>query len=144
MNTIRPNIEEEHHHGRRQHRPRHHQQADRRHGEVDGGEEVRPDRKPPIVAPCYMGIDMATREELIAAHKTMRRGRGGEVILHRLPRVHKPRWAGPGDRRPQKRSAWAASPGFIQSRSPGRSAASPRRGSPSSSTNEGSVPERAG
>lgn len=26
---------------------------------------------PPIVAPCYMGIDMATREELIAAHKTV-------------------------------------------------------------------------
>jgi amidophosphoribosyltransferase len=25
---------------------------------------------PPIVAPCYMGIDMATREELIAADKT--------------------------------------------------------------------------
>ncbi len=26
---------------------------------------------PPIVAPCYMGIDMATREELIAADKTV-------------------------------------------------------------------------
>jgi amidophosphoribosyltransferase len=24
---------------------------------------------PPIVAPCYMGIDMATREELIAADR---------------------------------------------------------------------------
>jgi amidophosphoribosyltransferase len=26
---------------------------------------------PPIVAPCYMGIDMATREELIAADRTI-------------------------------------------------------------------------
>jgi len=26
---------------------------------------------PPIIAPCYMGIDMATRDELIAAHKTV-------------------------------------------------------------------------
>ena len=26
---------------------------------------------PPIVAPCYMGINMATREELIAAYKTV-------------------------------------------------------------------------
>ncbi|WP_318569163.1 amidophosphoribosyltransferase [Salinigranum marinum] len=26
---------------------------------------------PPIVAPCYMGIDMATREELIAAHQSV-------------------------------------------------------------------------
>jgi amidophosphoribosyltransferase len=26
---------------------------------------------PPIVAPCYMGIDMATREELIAADRTV-------------------------------------------------------------------------
>jgi amidophosphoribosyltransferase len=26
---------------------------------------------PPIVAPCYMGIDMATREELIASDKTV-------------------------------------------------------------------------
>lgn len=26
---------------------------------------------PAIVAPCYMGIDMATREELVAAHKTV-------------------------------------------------------------------------
>lgn len=26
---------------------------------------------PPIMAPCYMGIDMATRDELIAAHKTV-------------------------------------------------------------------------
>jgi amidophosphoribosyltransferase len=25
---------------------------------------------PPIISPCYLGIDMATREELIAAHKT--------------------------------------------------------------------------
>lgn len=25
---------------------------------------------PPIIAPCYMGIDMATREELIASDKT--------------------------------------------------------------------------
>jgi amidophosphoribosyltransferase len=27
---------------------------------------------PPIVSPCYLGIDMATREELIAAHKTVK------------------------------------------------------------------------
>ncbi len=26
---------------------------------------------PPIISPCYLGIDMATREELIAAHKTV-------------------------------------------------------------------------
>jgi len=26
---------------------------------------------PPILAPCYLGIDMASREELIAAHKTV-------------------------------------------------------------------------
>jgi len=26
---------------------------------------------PPIIAPCYFGIDMPTREELIAAHKTI-------------------------------------------------------------------------
>ncbi|MEM0498885.1 MAG: amidophosphoribosyltransferase [Methanothrix sp.] len=26
---------------------------------------------PPIIAPCYLGIDMATRDELIAAHKTV-------------------------------------------------------------------------
>ncbi|MHC1567321.1 MAG: amidophosphoribosyltransferase [Candidatus Syntropharchaeia archaeon] len=26
---------------------------------------------PPIIAPCYLGIDMATRAELIAAHKTI-------------------------------------------------------------------------
>jgi len=27
---------------------------------------------PPIISPCYLGIDMATREELIAAHKTVK------------------------------------------------------------------------
>lgn len=26
---------------------------------------------PPIISPCYLGIDMATREELVAAHKTI-------------------------------------------------------------------------
>ena len=26
---------------------------------------------PPILAPCYLGIDMASREELIAAYKTV-------------------------------------------------------------------------
>jgi len=26
---------------------------------------------PPIISPCYLGIDMATKEELIAAHKTV-------------------------------------------------------------------------
>ncbi|MBA1341776.1 MAG: Amidophosphoribosyltransferase [ANME-2 cluster archaeon] len=26
---------------------------------------------PPIMSPCYLGIDMATREELVAAHKTV-------------------------------------------------------------------------
>jgi len=27
---------------------------------------------PPIISPCYLGIDMARREELIAAHKTVK------------------------------------------------------------------------
>ncbi|CAJ35223.1 amidophosphoribosyltransferase [Methanocella arvoryzae] len=27
---------------------------------------------PPIISPCYLGIDMATREELIAAHKSIK------------------------------------------------------------------------
>jgi amidophosphoribosyltransferase len=27
---------------------------------------------PPIISPCYLGIDMATREELIAAHKSVK------------------------------------------------------------------------
>ncbi|MCD4845970.1 MAG: amidophosphoribosyltransferase [Methanosarcinales archaeon] len=26
---------------------------------------------PPIISPCYLGIDMATRDELVAAHKTV-------------------------------------------------------------------------
>jgi len=33
---------------------------------------------PPIVAPCYLGIDMASRDELIAAHKTIA---GVEAVL---------------------------------------------------------------
>lgn len=33
---------------------------------------------PPITSPCYLGIDMATREELIAAHKTVQ---GVEFII---------------------------------------------------------------
>lgn len=33
---------------------------------------------PPIVAPCYMGIDMASRDELIAAHKTTK---GVEAVI---------------------------------------------------------------
>ncbi|WP_321428683.1 amidophosphoribosyltransferase [uncultured Methanolobus sp.] len=33
---------------------------------------------PPIIAPCYLGIDMASREELIAAHKTIR---GVEAVI---------------------------------------------------------------
>jgi len=32
----------------------------------------------PIIASCYMGIDMATRDELIAAHKTV-----AEVLVTR-------------------------------------------------------------
>ncbi|MCK4928126.1 MAG: amidophosphoribosyltransferase [Methanosarcinales archaeon] len=34
---------------------------------------------PPIIAPCYMGIDMATREELVAAHKTVA---GVEAVIN--------------------------------------------------------------
>ena len=38
----------------------------------DGAEEVHVRvGSPPIVAPCYMGIDMATREELIAADRSV-------------------------------------------------------------------------
>ncbi|HOT07245.1 MAG: Glutamine--fructose-6-phosphate aminotransferase (isomerizing) [Methanosaeta sp. PtaB.Bin039] len=33
---------------------------------------------PPIIAPCYLGIDMASREELIAAHKTVE---GVEAVI---------------------------------------------------------------
>ncbi|MBP1908713.1 amidophosphoribosyltransferase [Methanolobus bombayensis] len=33
---------------------------------------------PPIIAPCYLGIDMASREELIAAHKTIK---GVEAVI---------------------------------------------------------------
>lgn len=34
---------------------------------------------PPIVAPCYLGIDMASRDELIAAHKTIK---GVEAVIN--------------------------------------------------------------
>jgi amidophosphoribosyltransferase len=34
---------------------------------------------PPIMAPCYLGIDMASREELIAAHKTVA---GVEAVIN--------------------------------------------------------------
>jgi len=34
---------------------------------------------PPIVSPCYLGIDMATREELVAAHKTVA---GVEAVIN--------------------------------------------------------------
>jgi amidophosphoribosyltransferase len=34
---------------------------------------------PPITAPCYLGIDMASREELIAAHKTVA---GVEAVIN--------------------------------------------------------------
>lgn len=34
---------------------------------------------PPILAPCYLGIDMASREELIAAHKTVA---GVEAVIN--------------------------------------------------------------
>ncbi len=34
---------------------------------------------PPIMSPCYLGIDMATREELIAAHKTVA---GVEAVIN--------------------------------------------------------------
>lgn len=34
---------------------------------------------PPIIAPCYLGIDMPTRDELIAAHKTIR---GVEALIN--------------------------------------------------------------
>ncbi|PWB50370.1 MAG: amidophosphoribosyltransferase [Candidatus Methanoperedenaceae archaeon] len=33
---------------------------------------------PPIISPCYLGIDMATREELIAAHKSVK---GVEALI---------------------------------------------------------------
>jgi len=34
---------------------------------------------PPIMAPCYLGIDMASRDELIAAHKTVA---GVEAVIN--------------------------------------------------------------
>jgi amidophosphoribosyltransferase len=34
---------------------------------------------PPIIAPCYLGIDMPTRDELIAAHKTIS---GVEAVIN--------------------------------------------------------------
>lgn len=34
---------------------------------------------PPIMSPCYLGIDMATREELVAAHKTVA---GVEAVIN--------------------------------------------------------------
>ncbi|MBN2110142.1 MAG: amidophosphoribosyltransferase [Methanosarcinaceae archaeon] len=34
---------------------------------------------PPIIAPCYLGIDMASRDELIAAHKTIE---GVEAVIN--------------------------------------------------------------
>jgi amidophosphoribosyltransferase len=34
---------------------------------------------PPIISPCYLGIDMATREELVAAHKTVA---GVEAVIN--------------------------------------------------------------
>lgn len=34
---------------------------------------------PPIISPCYLGIDMATREELVAAHKTIK---GVEAVIN--------------------------------------------------------------
>lgn len=34
---------------------------------------------PPIISPCYLGIDMATREELVAAHKTVK---GVEALIN--------------------------------------------------------------
>ncbi|NJD77358.1 MAG: amidophosphoribosyltransferase [Candidatus Methanoperedens sp.] len=34
---------------------------------------------PPIISPCYLGIDMATREELIAAHKSVK---GVEALIN--------------------------------------------------------------
>ncbi|HEY9204949.1 MAG TPA: amidophosphoribosyltransferase [Candidatus Methanoperedens sp.] len=34
---------------------------------------------PPIISPCYLGIDMATREELVAAHKTIK---GVEALIN--------------------------------------------------------------
>ncbi|MCE8426243.1 MAG: amidophosphoribosyltransferase [Candidatus Methanoperedens sp.] len=34
---------------------------------------------PPIISPCYLGIDMATREELVAAHKAIK---GVEAVIN--------------------------------------------------------------
>ncbi len=34
---------------------------------------------PPIISPCYLGIDMATREELVAAHKSVK---GVEALIN--------------------------------------------------------------
>jgi amidophosphoribosyltransferase len=34
---------------------------------------------PPIISPCYLGIDMATREELLAAHKAVK---GVEALIN--------------------------------------------------------------
>ncbi|SFM18968.1 amidophosphoribosyltransferase [Methanolobus profundi] len=45
-----------------------------------GAEEVHARiGSPPIVAPCYLGIDMASRDELIAAHKTIK---GVEAVIN--------------------------------------------------------------
>ncbi len=81
MNTIRPNIE-----GKSiimvddsivRGTP---SRLDRRHGRSRRGEGgPRRIGSPPIVAPCYMGIDMATREELIAAPKTVA---GVEAVIN--------------------------------------------------------------
>ncbi|MHC1631731.1 MAG: amidophosphoribosyltransferase [Methanotrichaceae archaeon] len=46
----------------------------------DGAKEVHVRiGSPPIIAPCYMGIDMATRDELIAAHKSVA---GVEAVIN--------------------------------------------------------------
>ncbi|MCZ7405058.1 MAG: amidophosphoribosyltransferase, partial [Candidatus Methanoperedens sp.] len=34
---------------------------------------------PPIISPCYLGIDMATREELVAAYKSVK---GVEALIN--------------------------------------------------------------
>lgn len=34
---------------------------------------------PPIISPCYLGIDMATREELVAAYKAVK---GVEALIN--------------------------------------------------------------
>ena len=57
---------------RRQHRPRHDDAPRRRPPPQAGATEVHMRiTTPPIISPCFFGVDMATTAELIAANKTV-------------------------------------------------------------------------